>query len=117
MGYVLQYSRLGSSATLDRDDLGRIAVDIDEHAKKIGLNSILSSVFHLTKMEFSYPIEFVLPSRSKDFEDIVERTIGETTSDADRDDPIDPVVSRSTGLEERGKAEVVAGRIDRLAAV
>lgn len=54
---------------------------------------------------------------SKHFEDVVQRTIGETVSDAYSDDPIDPVVIWGACLDERDKAEIVVGGIDDFAAV
>ena len=54
---------------------------------------------------------------SKQLEHLIDRPVGETVADAYRDNPIDSVILRGAGLEERAEAEVVAGRIDRLAAV
>ena len=55
--------------------------------------------------------------RSAHFEDVVQRTVGETASDAYGDDPVHPVVRRSARLEERDGAEVVAGEVNGFAAV
>jgi hypothetical protein len=55
--------------------------------------------------------------RSEQLEDTVDRPVGMAVAYADCDDAVQPVIFRSAGFKQAAQAEIVARRIDRLAAI
>src|SRR4051794_1515663 len=57
------------------------------------------------------------PAGSEHFVNLIDRPLGRAASGADREDPVEPVVTRRFGLEHDRGAEIILRRIDGLAAV